>query len=312
MSIIALLLIILKRSGTSTNPRSFSTGAFFNILLLIFSFTRTFFLTSEGYAESYASYSFRLWGSVVKLFGGSIPFQENPLDRGIASLSFVFAVGFLIFVAILSARFVVKRNFDPFSSAISLVFIITLAVPVSAYVVLKTQESGPLHDFGSATALARSMAPLVIIMMAPHFRNIGRINFPFKRLFLALVVIGLSLIVLFAPFIFLRGDVKSVYDMRQIAGDASEYTILGNHVYEFVISHRPIESKIRISSSATVSFLRLYEFLPLQYRTGGRVEIGYVNMTLESRTYDSGMFTVSISQTEQSTLFMNELEFAEH
>jgi len=255
------------------------------------------------------------------VLNGSISLQEpilttlesvqNPLDQAIVQISVFFAVSFLVVMLILSVRLVVKRNLELFTLAISLVFIITLSIPISAYGIEKILGTGPLRDFGSATALARSMAPLATIMIVPHFRDVGKGHFPFKKLFLILGIVCLSLTVVFAPFLFLRKEAKSTYDMLRISGDMSEYTILGNHMYEFVTSYIPIESKIRILSPAA-GFLRHYHILPLQYRTGKQIETGAMNISLESKIFDNGIFTVSNSMRHPFTIFLDEQNLTRH
>jgi len=317
MSLIALLVTTWKKTGTTTNPGLLPTRMSFNLLLLIFSFTRTFLLTSEAYAGSYFNYFSRLVDSMLAMIRGSISIRQpilttvaslqNPLDMTIGTLSFLFAAIFLVAIAIMSARLIMKRNLDSFSLAICLAFIVTLIVPVGAYLVTKTQGTGPLSDFGSATTLARSLAPLAILAIVPHFQDNGKLRIPLKKFFVVFFTIYLSLNLVFVPFLFLRGDTKSTYDMVRNAGDISEYTIVGNHLFKFVTSYVTAESKIRILSPGS-GFLAHYELLPLQFEMNEKIEIGFVNLTLDSRIYDNGLFNVSETQHQPSTVFLNELE----
>lgn len=322
LSLITLIMIVLKKTGLRMYPQPLSTQMFFNLILLVTSFTRTFLLSSLVYAERYANWIVRLVYSTLEMLGGSLIPQEpilttlgsvqNPLDRAISSVSVFFAVSFLVMIAILSTRVVVKRKTDPFSFAISLTFMIALSIPLGAYAVTKIAGSGPLRDFGSATALARSLAPLAVIMMVPYFKSFWKGHFlQARKLFLILIVVLLSLTVVSAPFLFLRKEAKSTYDMIHVSGDLSEYTILGNEMYEFVMYHIPIKSGIRILSPGT-GFIQHYYLLPLQYRMSGQVETGNMNLTLESRVYDNGIFTVSTSIRYPSTVFLNELQILEH
>lgn len=319
ISLVAVFTILWKKTGERAAPRLPLPQTSFCLLIAMLSFTRTFVMASLIYPGTYIHWFSALVDSAFEVFRGGISLQkpilttlegvQNPVDKAITPISVFFAVGSLVVMALLLARLVTKRNLDRFSLAISLVFIIALAIPMSAYGVEKITGAGPIHDFGSATALVRSLAPLAVIIVSTYFRDIGKSHFPFKKLLSLLLMICLSLNLFFSPFLFLRKEAKSTYDMLQISGDMSEYTILGNHLYEFVTLRISTEYSIRILSPST-GFLQHYDLLPLRYRIGGNVGTGSMDLTLESRIYDNGIFTGSTSVSETSTIFLDELELA--
>ncbi len=321
ISLIAAFMILWKKTGDRANPGLPSLQISFGFMIVTLSLARTFLWTSAVYPGTYIHWFSALINSALAMFREGISLQQpllttlegvqNPIDKAITPLSVFFAVGFLVIIALLLARLVTKRILDRFSLAISLVFIIALSIPLSAYGVEKIVGAGPIRDFGSATALVRSLTPLAVLMIPSYSRGIRKGHFPFKKMFSLLIMVCLSLNLVFSPFLFLRKEAKSTYDMLQISGDMSEYTILGNHLYGFVTSHISTESKIRILSPET-GFLQHYDLLPLRYKLGRNLETGSMNLTLESRVYDNSIFTGSTSVSGASTIFLNELELAAH
>jgi len=207
----------------------------------------------------------------------------------------------LILMAFLSARFILKKDHDFFSLAISITYLLMLFTVISAYAVTKVTGSG-IRDFSAATVLARSLLPLTVVATIPYFQNMKKFNLLAKKPLLVVATIYLSIALIFAPFIFSRRETRSSYDMLRVSGDHSEYTILGNSMYEFIISNIPVESRIRILSPSS-SFLQHYYLLPLQYRMSKQIETSAVNVPLESKVFDNSIFI--ISTYDASAFFLN-------
>lgn len=321
VSLITLCVIPWNKIRRNIHYKPSAAPTSFNATILVLVFARTFLLTSQEYFRGYANRLFALIDQIWAVLKGSWALQEpllvtlegvqNPLDRDLALMSVIFAVSLLVLIAILSIRLVLKQGLDPFSLAISSAYVIALFIPISAYIVQKVTGSGPMHDFGSITVLARSLAPLAVLVIVPYSQNIRRRHFPAKKSLLILVMVYLSLTLIYASFIFSRKETKSSYDMLRVSGDSSEYAVLGNHMYEFVISYVPPESGIRILSPAT-GFLQHYYFLPLQYVTNKQIETGAMSISLESKIFDNGIFTVSNSIHHTSIIFLNEQNLTRH
>jgi hypothetical protein len=313
-SLITLCVIPLNRTSKDMHSGFLTSDILVNATILVLVFARTFLLASLKHFQAYANQIMKLIDSIGAVLKGSWGLQkpllttiesiQNPLDATIALTSVVVTMSTLILVAILSARLALKRDRDSFSLALSIVYILALSIPISAYAVLKITSSGPVYDFSSATVLARSLLPLTILAIIPYFQNIKKVHLPGKKVLLILAAVYLSITLVFVPFIFLRTEVKSSYDMLRVSGDMCEYTMLGNSMYKFVISNVSIESRIRILSPVS-GFLQHYYLLPLQYKTNKQIETGAVNIPLESKIFDNGIFTISTYDT--STFFLNEL-----
>lgn len=274
-----------------------------SVMVLILVFARTFLLTSQEYVGEYASRVFLIIDHLWAMLNGSwtlkqpllVTFERihNPIDTYIALLSAVFAVSLLIFIAILACSLILKRRFDPFSSAIFIAFIVALSIPVGAYLTQKFTGYAAIYDYMTATYFPRSLAPLVVLAMMSHSPKIKRRYFRAKKTLLMLVTVYLSLTMIFAPFIFSRKEVKSSYDMLRVFGDTSEYVILGNSEYEFVLSSLPNQSRIVILSPPA-GFIQHFLGLPLSYKTGKQISSAQTGATapfLANRIFDNSLFT---------------------
>lgn len=315
LSLIALFMTLWPRRRTTIQSSLSRPRRALTFMIAILATARIFIWTSAAYAGTYLNYLSQLVDSAVSLLleGKGIPGPilntletvQNPIDKAISQLAVSFAVGFLVILAISLAFFAARRNLDHFSLAISLAFIIMLSIPLAAYGVMKTTGAGPLRDFGSATTLVRSLTPLAVFVVLPSLPKLTRSRFRFGRWFSMLMVICLSLTMVFSPFLFLRQESRSAYDVSRVSGDMSEYTMLGNHLFLFVTSHISNESEMRILSPAS-GFLQHYDLLPLEYRTNRSIDVGPMNIALEGRIYDDAFFTVSTSAGDSSKIFLNE------
>jgi len=311
VSLIALCVIPLGKKSKGKHSESFSSNIA-NAMFLTLMFARIFLFASLEYFQGYVNRILNLINSIAAILKGGWGFQEvhlttlesihNPFDANIAFLSVVFALSILILMAFLSASFVLKKDHDFFSLALSITYLLALFTVISAYAVTKVTGSG-IRDFSSATVLARSLLPLTVVAIIPYFQNMKKFNLLAKKPLLVVATIYLSIALIFAPFIFSRREVRSSYDMLRVSGDDSEYTILGNSMYEFIISNIPVESRIRILSPSS-SFLQHYYLLPLQYNMGKQIETGAVNIPIQNKIFDNSIFTIF---TYDTTFFLNEL-----
>lgn len=319
VSLITLCVILWNKIGGNMQPKLSPARTSANVVILVIASTRTFLTASPEYFEGYAHRLFAIIDNLWATLTGSWTIKhpplisfvriQKPLDRSIALMSVIFAVSLLIFIAIFSSSLILKRRLDPFSLAISAVFIIALSIPVGAYITQKFTGHGAIYDFATATFLARSLAPLTVLAMMSYSQKIKERHFRAKKLLFILVMVSLSLTLIFGPFIFYREGIKSRYDMVRVFGDTSEYAILGNSEYEFVVSHLPIQSKIVILSPAQ-GFIQHFLALPLLYETTKstgapiRIHVMATAPVFASRIFDNNLFTTS---AYEDTIFLDEL-----
>jgi hypothetical protein len=264
---------------------------------------RTFLLTSQGYLGGYAIRVFQIIDRLWAILNGSWTLKQpllvtfgrihNPLDTSIALMSTGTALSLLALMAIVAGILVLRRRFDRFSTAIFMAFIVSLSIPVSAYLTQKLTGYAAIYDYMTATFFSRSLAPLIVLAMISYSQEIIRRRFRAKRLLFMLITVYLSLTLIFAPFIFSRKEVKSSYDMVRVFGDTSEYVMLGNSEYEFVVSRLPVQSRIVVLSSVH-GYLQHFLGLPLHYKTGKEIpytESGITPPVLANRVFDNTLFT---------------------
>lgn len=296
-------------SSQITNARPFSSWRSLSITLcLVLGSARVFQFSSLSYARTYLNWFQSLVDSILAALVGGLSFKSqplstvlaigNPVDREIALVSVISYFALLTLLAILSLLILFKSQKPHHSNALSFAvpisFLFASVTVVGAYSVLKILGAGPLHDYSSATVLIRSLAPLVVLIAVPYFtwtwikRNVA------AKLLMLLVVTGLSLLLVFSSFLFLRAEVKSSYDMQRISGsrDWSEATIFATDLYRFTLSYNtPIET---IVIGRNASFLQLYYTLPLAYKTGrlSLTESPYVPFPV--KVFDNGMFEIEL------------------
>lgn len=311
-----LCITLCFKLMNSVRPSSNILNKTMSLAIFISVLTRIFFFSSLEYLQGYVNRFIGLIDSVKNLLIEGLEFQEaplttlrniqNPVDAAIGMLSFTFAISFLGMIAFLAIYYVsVKKDLNSSSLTFLIAYLFTLFIPVSAYVVGKIQGFTVIHDFSSATVLPMSLLPLVVLTLAPFFNEKAKkICLPAKNLFFFILLIYLSVSLVFAPFIFLRREIKSIYDVYRVSGDLVEYTILGNNMYKFVVSYVPSTSQIVILNPPT-SFLQHYYLLPLQYEFNMQIETRYENLTLASSIYDNSIYAVL---TSADVLFLNEVE----
>lgn len=269
--------------------------------ILIMTSARIFSASSQSYFKSYANFGVELARSVWNMLNGKLAFQQqplstltqilNPVDRNLALLFIVSYLGLLILIGILSASFVIsKTKKEPLSLSVLLIYIAAAIMPIIAYFALKTGASGPLRDFSSATGLASALAPIVILTVLSLKINLRKASSEAFRILTPVVLISLSLILVFAPFCFYRGDIKSDYDVLRLPGNPSDKTISGNRVYYFVLEYVPQNAAIDILSPPA-GWLQHYYLLPLEYAFGKQVLAEPLNLTSPNRIYDNGLYT---------------------
>lgn len=313
VSLVVLCIIPWNKVGKDARTRFLTSSMYANATFLVLVCTRVFLLASYEYFKGYVSRLVRLLDSIVTVLKGSWEIKEeplhtltriqNPLDANLAFISVVSAVSILVLVAILSVYLVSKRNGNSYSLGLFITYLLAVFIPISGYIVDKITGSGPLIDFSSVTVLPRTLLPLTVLSITRYSEKIRVDHLPFRKLFLNMVILYLAFTLIFAPFIFLREETKSSYDMLRTFGDRSEYTILGNSMYKFVIHHLTATSEITILDPST-NFLHQYYLLPLSYGTNRQIGQGAVNIPLESKVFDNGIFT--ISTYDGSTLFLSE------
>lgn len=118
-----------------------------------------------------------------------------------------------------------------------------------------------------------------------------------KKLLTFFVMIFCCLSIVFAPFWFLRGEVKSSYDMIHVIGDNNEAVVTGTAIYYFSIDHVMQAETIVISrtQTPTTHFFLISYLLPLKYKMGEeRVIITDIPTGAQlADIYDNGMYTAS-------------------
>ena len=310
---ICLVAVLISRVMGRIRPSSSLTRAPSLILVLLVLFLgRVFQFSSYFYIESYINKLLALGKAFQNALSEGFVLKGqplvtvtsivNPIDRSLALISVVSSLSFMFFLVILSLRHLLRgRNFDALSFSILFVQVLALGIPVSGYVPLIIAGSGSMLDFSSSTVLARSLAPLVVLTITSyHLRNKNRKNARIKMTkyltFLGLIYLSFS--IAFAPFWFIREEVKSSYDMVHIVGDRNEYVVTSTGTYNFITSDLTQSEKITISPSGlprVIHFFLLYYGLPLEYRLGkDRVILTKTPMGVpRGGIYDNGRYTLA-------------------
>lgn len=306
ISVIALCVNLWNKTSKGSQPKFSVARTPINVVFLIFVFARIFLLTSQEYLGGYILRVYLIIDRLWAVLNGSWTLKQpllvtfgrihNTLDTSIALLSTIFALSMLVLIAVLAIGFIFKRRLDPFSLAISTAFIVALSIPVSAYLTQKFTGYAAIYDYMTATFFPRSLAPLAVLAMTFYSQKIKRRQFRARKPLFMLVTVFLSLTIVFAPFIFSRKEVKSSYDMLRVFGDTSEYTVLGNSEYEFVLSHLLIQSRIVVLSPVQ-GFIQHFLVMPLSYTTGKQIayaESGVAAPVFANRIFDNALFTTSV------------------
>ena len=302
--LIALFMIPLSGRIKSPRFRLTSVPPSFVFVLFVMACGRVFQFSSNYYVESYINRLLELIYSIQMALKEEMMFREeplitvwgigNPLDRMIALVSVISAISLLSLLAIISIRVLLrKRNFSPLSFAVLAVYVLSLAVPVSSYMAGRIVGVGTIRDFSAWTILARSMAPLVVLTITPHFTIGGETSTRMRKLLIVFAMIYLSLTMIFAPFWFLRGEVKSSYDILRVPGDSNETVVASNGAINFITSR--ITSKATIAVSPESRFFKLYYLLPLKYRIGeDRVILEVKGAREIANVYDNGRYVITL------------------
>lgn len=282
--------------------------------------TLTFFLLSiartvqfsSNYVEDYTNKLLSIVDSVIIALRGEGMSREplitlrgigSPVDQGMALISVISAVGTMALLSVLSLKFLLIRNRkNAFSSSIPATYILMFAIPLASYSTLIVAGAGGMRDYSSSTVLARSLAPLVILTMINHFmqnkhrnQESGRVQTPIMKLMTLSLMVYLSISVSFAPFLFLRGNVKTSYDMNRVAGDNNENVVTATGVFCFILSHSSRSDPVVVNPSrepATTYFFHIYYSLPLKYRLGENNVVFTKNPTGRplADVYDNGIY----------------------
>jgi len=282
MALICLFAVSVMVLMRRINPSSPLAVASPPILMLLALFTsRIFQFSSHYYVESYSNKLLALMNSILAALGGdwtlsgkplsTVVSIGNPLDKAIALISIVSAMSCMTMLVMLSLGYLLReRNTDAFFFSIPMAYVLALSIPVASYSVMMITGAGTIRDFGSATVLSRSLIPLVTLTIIPYLMHTRmqkkRNRTSMTKFLMFLAVICLSFSVVFAPFLFLRGEVKSSYDMNIVERDDNEIFVMGTGVYYFLISHATPSETIVISPMREPSsnyLFFIYYVLPL-------------------------------------------------
>jgi hypothetical protein len=258
------------------------------------------------YFESYINAFFSLIRSIQQALAGGLVVEKgvlstvlatrNPVDLVIDSIAAVSMISLLTGLALLATLYpIYYHQRDPLLVATLMVYVLFYAIPVAQYGVNIMLGYGV--DFGSSTTLARSLAPLAVIVLTQYPTNTRGGVEKGVRLKTAAIVLSilLSIVIIFAPLTFMaRGEVKSAYDVARIKGDPSELNQLGNALYRFIIINRVDGTLIMLDPFNT--FLQLYYQLPLNYVTNGKCQVRNAASSAMNTIYSNGVFTALFSQ----------------
>lgn len=271
---------------------------------------RVFVSGSISYFETYEKWFTSLLSSVLVAFNGDFSSRSgvletvesirHPLDKGIALGSAISALAILGLIVLLSMLLLCKARFLKTESCLSrlsvgvlITYLFMFLIFISAYAVLKIVGSGPLRDFSSATILARSSAPLAVLTIIPCFAKKEYMRLSARSLML-LLELALFIILILSPFLFLRAETKSAFDMTKVPRDQNEIFVLSTSVYNFTVTRASAEATININQTA--SYLQNYYYLLFGYRNGEIPSFGISPSKTSTKVFDNGLFTVKISQ----------------
>lgn len=284
MSMVALAInfIYIARSRLQTSTPKIPSQTFI-LMITVIGLARTLIFSTTYYFEWYANALFSLIRSIQQALIEGLTIEKevlittlmvkNPVDRAIDMTAAISMISLLTVLALLSLFYIIcHRPTNLLLTATLVSYILVYAISVMQYSVNLTLGYG--FDFGSSTALARSLAPLVALIFAyypfnTHIRSKGVKG----KLLTYTILFLLSIIVMFAPLTFMaRGEIKSSYDELRIEGP-TELVIGCNGLYRFIVTHKIQSSLISIPSDR---FLQLYYLLPLTYKTGGLVRFEFM------------------------------------
>jgi len=327
-AIICLLAVLVSQVIERIKPSSpLASKSSLILVLLILFVSRIFQFSSNYYVESYINQLVTLMNSVLAALRSElIPHREilvtvrgisNPVDQLISYTSVFSTVSILFLLVILSLRYLVfRKHKDSFSFSIPIVFLLALAIPVFSYAATIVTGVQIMGDFGSSTTLARVLTPLTVLTIVAHFAKEGNTRLRkirFMKLIKPVGLICLSLSIMFSPFLFFRGEVKSYYDMVNFAGNNNDLLLTGTGLYYFVMNNTAESQIIRIWHNPQMvmpitSFFSLYFYLPLQYKLGmERVVVSSSPIrALSVDIYDNGIYTLTYYYLYSEPLVVNQ------
>lgn len=181
---------------------------------------------------------------------------SSPIDRWIGRMSAISILGLWSILAILALLPLLRKGFSrPVYLAVSISYLFSFLIMIISYASLKVLGKGPVGDFGSCSIFARSIGPLLVLTSSHlSIKGVGKTRNKsiLKNLYM-FAIIFLSFTMIFAPFTWIRGDIKSVYDVIRIP---HANIIESNSAYRFVTSYLP--------SGATID-IPYYYFIRRQY-----------------------------------------------
>lgn len=308
LSISAIMANIKPSSSPARKPHLI-------LALLVLFFGRIFEFSSLSYVESYISRLTVFVNSIkTALSNNLIPRREllttlssipNPIDQATAYISVVGAVGILTLLAILSLLYLAREHHrDAFFFSVAIAFILAMAIPLASYATIIFTGFATIRDYSSFTVLARSLAPIVTLTIFTYFIQKKSINSMGKRVtkllkFLALVLLSFS--IMFGPFLFLRGEVKSSYDMVNAKADNNLAFMTGTSIYHFIVGYTAGPEAVSITHnpnnprSQLMNFFFIYYSLPLEYKLGNdRVEVTETPKGIQlGEIYDNGIYAIT-------------------
>ncbi|MHA1834225.1 MAG: hypothetical protein ACTSV7_09545 [Candidatus Baldrarchaeia archaeon] len=319
---ISLLTISISEAIRRIRPSSpLGQRSSLIVVLLTLSISRMFQFSSKSYIQTYFNKLGSFVSAVLSTLGKElVPRKEflitirsigNPIDQTIGLVSIFSTISVMTSLVILSLLYVLReRDREAFFFSIAVAYILAFSIPVASYLVMIIRGVETLHEFNSATVLARSLAPLVTLAIVSSLIHRKRSKQPFIiKLLKSLVLIYLSFSVVIAPFWILRGDVKSSYDMARVPGDLNERAMGSTYIYYFIASHiTQAENIIIINKTRTpvIQFFFIYYILPLKYQLGSDkvIELKTSTCIQFENIYDNGMYTLTRCYSYSSKSFI--------